>query len=177
MEPTAYLRTSWNVMDFVVVLSIWFGWIGQLMQPAGHAAEEGNISYLRTARALRPLRSLRMFGGIKKIMSSVSTRHHNLISRNGRERLPVFTALLGDPDGNERNHAHYVLLRGIRGSRALVVPWCDHSRLPRREHDAVDHAGAARLYGGRQRVVSVVPRAFVQHGKYTSTPHQLDVQG
>jgi hypothetical protein len=71
MEPTAYLRTSWNVMDFVVVASIWFGWVQQAMQPAGHAAEEGNISYLRTARALRPLRSLRMFGGIKKIMSSL----------------------------------------------------------------------------------------------------------
>jgi hypothetical protein len=37
----------------------------------GHEAEEGNISYLRTARALRPLRSLRFFGGIKKIMGSL----------------------------------------------------------------------------------------------------------
>jgi hypothetical protein len=71
MHDTAYLRTSWNVLDFVVVISIWIGWIGQLMTPAGHAAEEGNISYLRTARALRPLRSLRFFGGIKKIMSSL----------------------------------------------------------------------------------------------------------
>ena len=72
MEPTAYMRTSWNVMDFVVVMSIWIGWYVQASAPVGHAAEEGNISYLRTARALRPLRSLRFFGGIKKIMSSVS---------------------------------------------------------------------------------------------------------
>jgi hypothetical protein len=69
MHETAYLRTSWNVLDFVVVISIWIGWATQTA--GGHEAEEGNISYLRTARALRPLRSLRMFGGIKKIMSSM----------------------------------------------------------------------------------------------------------
>ena len=66
---TAYLRTSWNVLDFVVVISIWIGWATQTV--GGHEAEEGNISYLRTARALRPLRSLRMFGSIKKIMNSL----------------------------------------------------------------------------------------------------------
>eukprot|EP01043_Picozoa_sp_COSAG02_P004215 COSAG02_NODE_108_length_36286_cov_19.437478_18_plen_1405_part_00 len=69
MHPTAYLRTSWNVMDFVVVTSIWIGWATQTA--GGHEAEEGNISYLRTARALRPLRAMRMFGSIKKIMSSM----------------------------------------------------------------------------------------------------------
>ena len=69
MHPTAYLRTSWNVLDFVVVFSIWITWIVAAIDP--EMAEATNISYLRTARALRPLRSLRFFSGIKMIMSSL----------------------------------------------------------------------------------------------------------
>ena len=65
----AYLRTSWNMLDFVVVGSIWITWIVATWDP--EMAEDANISYLRTARALRPLRSLRFFSGIKKIMTSL----------------------------------------------------------------------------------------------------------
>lgn len=69
LHPTAYLRTSWNILDFVVVFSIWITWIVAAVDP--DMAEATNISYLRTARALRPLRSLRFFSGIKMIMSSL----------------------------------------------------------------------------------------------------------
>ena len=69
MHPTAYLRTSWNLLDFVVVFSIWITWIVAAIDP--DMAEATNISYLRTARALRPLRSLRFFTGIKMIMTSL----------------------------------------------------------------------------------------------------------
>ena len=65
----AYLRTSWNILDFVVVGSIWVTWIVAAWDPK--LAESSNISYLRTARALRPLRSLRFLSGIKKIMTSL----------------------------------------------------------------------------------------------------------
>jgi len=69
-EKTAYLRSSWNMLDFVVVMSIWAGAVLWLVSDAD-GGDETNISYLRTARALRPLRSLRFFTGIKKIMASL----------------------------------------------------------------------------------------------------------
>jgi len=69
MSPTAYLRTSWNILDFVVVTSIWVTWVVGYYD--AELAESANISYLRTARALRPLRSLRFFTGIKMIMTSL----------------------------------------------------------------------------------------------------------
>lgn len=69
LHPTAYLRTSWNILDFVVVGSIWITWIVAAFDP--EMAEATNISYIRTARALRPLRSLRFFTGIKMIMTSL----------------------------------------------------------------------------------------------------------
>lgn len=68
-EPSSYMRSSWNVLDFIVVMSIWVN-VGVDYFELG---EGENISYLRTLRALRPLRSLRFFSGIRVIMASLST--------------------------------------------------------------------------------------------------------
>ena len=70
MEPTSYMRSSWYVLDFVVVFSIWISW-GVLLFSGGNGAADSNISYIRTMRALRPLRSLRSFPYVKLIMSSL----------------------------------------------------------------------------------------------------------
>jgi hypothetical protein len=67
LHPTAYLRSSWYVLDFVVVFSIWVSWGVMFTGGTGGA----NISYIRTVRALRPLRSLRSFPYVKLIMSSL----------------------------------------------------------------------------------------------------------
>jgi hypothetical protein len=70
MEKTAYLRNPWYVLDFVVVFSIWVGWTLELLGDSKEGGE-ADVSYLRTMRALRPLRSLRMFPYVKLIMSSM----------------------------------------------------------------------------------------------------------
>ena len=68
LHEHSYLRNAWNILDFVVVMSIWVGVVVHLVGIEG----DTNISYLRTLRALRPLRSLRFFSGIRVIMSSLA---------------------------------------------------------------------------------------------------------
>ncbi len=65
--PTTYLRSKWNMIDFAVVMGIWVGWILALSGRTGT-----DISFLRTMRALRPLRSMRYFKGVKRIMASLN---------------------------------------------------------------------------------------------------------
>jgi hypothetical protein len=77
--PTTYLRNPWNVLDFVVVMGIWIQFTLWLSKVAGGA----NVSFLRTARALRPLRSMRHFTGVKRIMSSLKESTGLLIGVTG----------------------------------------------------------------------------------------------
>ena len=55
----AYLRSWWNVLDFVVVLGIYVSALALLL--FGADLEAGAV---RAFRALRPLRSLRLFKGL-----------------------------------------------------------------------------------------------------------------
>ena len=76
--PTSYLRSRWNMIDFAVVLGIWFGWVLALSGRAGT-----DISFLRTMRALRPLRSMRYFKGVKRIMASLNESSGVLLGVTG----------------------------------------------------------------------------------------------
>ena len=67
--PTSYLRSSsWNVLDFIVVAGIWLELLIKSLSGAGVSVD---VSFLRTARAMRPLRSMRHFTGVKLIMTSL----------------------------------------------------------------------------------------------------------
>ncbi|KAK1934630.1 Sodium channel protein 1 brain [Phytophthora citrophthora] len=57
----AYLRESWNVLDFVVVISTLVA-----ILPA-----VPNVSVIRTIRVLRPLRSLSMIPGMRSLISAL----------------------------------------------------------------------------------------------------------
>lgn len=64
--PNAYLRSPWNVLDLVVVVAIYVSAIALLLFGADIQA-----AALRTFRALRPLRSLRLFKGLQGIIDAL----------------------------------------------------------------------------------------------------------
>ncbi|OWZ15606.1 Voltage-gated Ion Channel, partial [Phytophthora megakarya] len=57
----AYLRDSWNVLDFLVVISSLVAILPTVP----------NVSVIRTIRVLRPLRSLSMISGMRKLISAL----------------------------------------------------------------------------------------------------------
>lgn len=59
----SYLRDSWNLLDFVIVMS---GYIGMLMQGGG-----ANLSVLRSFRVIRPLRTISSIEGLRVIVSAL----------------------------------------------------------------------------------------------------------
>ena len=63
-----YLRDSWNVLDFIVVV---VGWISVLV--GGN-----NISALRTIRILRPLRTINYLKGMRILVRSIINSLPNL---------------------------------------------------------------------------------------------------
>jgi voltage-dependent calcium channel L type alpha-1D len=63
MHSNAYLRSPWNWVDFVVVVT---GLLELLP-----VLDELNISWLRTFRVLRPLRSITAFPSMKKLIQSM----------------------------------------------------------------------------------------------------------
>jgi hypothetical protein len=68
--PTAYLRSAWNMLDFVIVsISVVL-----LALEASSAAVSGQLSWLkalRVVRALRPLRMANRISGMKKVVNSL----------------------------------------------------------------------------------------------------------
>jgi len=63
MGRESYLRNSWNLLDFVVVV---FGWLSYVPGIA-------NLSMLRTFRVLRPLRTLTSIPGMRPIVVALIT--------------------------------------------------------------------------------------------------------
>jgi len=64
--PTAYLRNSWNQLDFAVVLASILAFV-----PCGVRLESLNLA--QTMRTLRPLRLLSRYEGTRTVMSSLVT--------------------------------------------------------------------------------------------------------
>lgn len=59
----AYLRDSWNMLDFVIVIS---GYLGYIMEGGG-----ANLSVLRSFRVIRPLRTISSIEGLRIIVSAL----------------------------------------------------------------------------------------------------------
>ena len=74
----AYLRDSWNILDFVIVMSAWVSIAQAHFFPddtnagSSSAQDEGlSISSLRAFRVLRPLRAITSIEGLKIIVRAV----------------------------------------------------------------------------------------------------------
>eukprot|EP00756_Hemistasia_phaeocysticola_P003243 Hpha_TRINITY_DN12141_c0_g1::TRINITY_DN12141_c0_g1_i1::g.81700::m.81700 len=63
----AYLRSGWNVMDFIIVCS---GYLTLLLGLVG--AEASNLTPLRLLRVLRPLRAVSRIRGLKIILETIA---------------------------------------------------------------------------------------------------------
>jgi hypothetical protein len=61
MRAHSYLRDTWNILDFVVVI---LGWVS--LQLA-----EQNISAIRVIRILRPLRTINSMPGMSSLVSTI----------------------------------------------------------------------------------------------------------
>ena len=53
-----YLKDAWNVLDFLVVVIGWLGFIPGM----------ANVSALRTVRVLRPLKSVKKIRSLRKMV-------------------------------------------------------------------------------------------------------------
>lgn len=62
LNQGAYLRDSWNILDFIIVTSAYL----QLMMSSG-----ANLSVLRSFRVLRPLRTISGIEGLRVIVSAL----------------------------------------------------------------------------------------------------------
>ena len=58
----SYLRDSWNILDFVIVVS---GYVGMMFQGGT------NLSVLRSFRVIRPLRTISSIEGLRVIVSAL----------------------------------------------------------------------------------------------------------
>ena len=61
MRAHSYLRDTWNILDFLVVV---LGWISLLL-------EQSNISAIRVIRILRPLRTINSMPGMSSLVSTI----------------------------------------------------------------------------------------------------------
>jgi hypothetical protein len=61
LEDGCYMRSGWNVLDFIVVIT---GWIGLLPGVT-------SFTFLRTVRMLRPLRSIKAIRKMRVLVNSL----------------------------------------------------------------------------------------------------------
>lgn len=63
IKKGSYLRDSWNMLDFIIVMS---GYIGYIFQGGG-----ANLSVLRSFRVIRPLRTISSIQGLRIIVQAL----------------------------------------------------------------------------------------------------------
>jgi len=61
MRPHSYLRDSWNILDFSVVILVWFSLLGA----------SGDISAIKVIRILRPLRTINQIPNMSGLVSTI----------------------------------------------------------------------------------------------------------
>ena len=67
-SPKAYLRSSWNRLDFVVVVS---AWVTLLFNMLGLDGDFSSMRALRMLRCLRPLRVISRYPGMRKVVGAL----------------------------------------------------------------------------------------------------------
>jgi len=63
LNKGSYLRDSWNILDFIIVMS---GYVGYIFQGGG-----ANLSVLRSFRVIRPLRTISSIQGLRIIVQAL----------------------------------------------------------------------------------------------------------
>jgi len=61
MRPHSYLRDSWNILDFTVVI---LGWVSMMIKA-------GDISAIKVIRILRPLRTINQIPNMSSLVSTI----------------------------------------------------------------------------------------------------------
>ena len=64
----AYLKDTWNLLDFFVVV---VGWILFIIERALHGTKISGLAGLRAFRILRPLKTVKRFKGLKKLVTAL----------------------------------------------------------------------------------------------------------
>lgn len=68
MDDDAYLRESWNILDFVIVVSSYPAYFEDPNEPSSGGF---SISGLRAMRVMRPLKSISSIKGLKVLMQAL----------------------------------------------------------------------------------------------------------
>jgi hypothetical protein len=68
LPANSYLRDSWNILDFTVVL---VSWISYLIEKTSGGAKIQGLAGLRTFRILRPLKTVKSIKGLRRIISTL----------------------------------------------------------------------------------------------------------
>ena len=79
--PNSYLQNNWNVLDFVVVVTAWV-YILFFEDDGGIGSDTGRgmkPNVFRCVRALRPLRTLQFFQGLKAVLAALGASWHLLV--------------------------------------------------------------------------------------------------
>ena len=64
----AYIKDSWNILDFFVVV---VGWILYIVEKALNGTKISGLAGLRAFRILRPLKTVKRFKGLKKLVTAL----------------------------------------------------------------------------------------------------------
>ena len=64
----AYIRDTWNILDFCVVV---VGWISLIIERALNGTKISGLAGLRAFRILRPLKTVKRFKGLKKLVTAL----------------------------------------------------------------------------------------------------------
>ena len=69
MSDTAYLRDSWNILDFVIVISGYLTLLTASDDDSKKEKEKGlDLTGLRVFRVMRPLKTISSIKGLKVLM-------------------------------------------------------------------------------------------------------------
>lgn len=71
LEKSSYLRDAWNWLDFSVVLSGLVTLVVEAQQTGDSSSGGGGLTFLRTFRVLRPLRSLSALPGMRALVNTL----------------------------------------------------------------------------------------------------------
>ncbi len=68
VEPDSYLRDSWNVLDFFIIIS---GWISKFLSVFSDFESDIGLNVIRSFRLMRPLMGLKIFPALRNILLSI----------------------------------------------------------------------------------------------------------
>lgn len=69
--PNAYLKESWNILDFVIVVTSYTSYFESAAEDGAAASSSFSLSGLRAFRVTRPLKTISSIKGLKVLMQAL----------------------------------------------------------------------------------------------------------